>query len=104
MKSIKGIPIETAIGRIVPSMEGDFIRDGSEITAGSMFMTMAGGKAKLKHKGKQVEIDFSCTPNGSAIILRAPGGRHFVTSMEKLINHAIEYGLLDPELRFEQDK
>ncbi len=103
MKTIKAKDIQTPLGRIIPSLKGDCTRSGEEITASSMFMTMQGGKATLKHKGKKIEIDFTSIVPSGATLLRAPNGRQFALDIEKLINHAMVYGLLDPELRFEKE-
>jgi hypothetical protein len=101
MKTNKAKPIETEVGEILPSLEGDKLKDGSEINSGSMFMTMNGGTATLKHEGKKVVIDVTATLAGSTV-LRAPNGRQFHIDIGRLINHAIAHGLLDPELRFEK--
>lgn len=103
---MKGKPIETAIGRIEPSMgagkdSGDKTTTGKPINAGVIFMTMQGGTASFKHKGRKVKIGFTTIVPTGALLLRAPNGRQFVLNIEKVIRHAIDNGLLDPDLKFE---
>jgi hypothetical protein len=103
MKTNEGKPIETAVGRLYPSLKGDFTRDGTAINKGSMFFTMAGGVATIEHDGQPVKIDIASQLSG-ATVLRAPNGRQFTVDLEKLIEHAIENGLLNAELRFEKEE
>jgi hypothetical protein len=102
-QTIRAKPVETEVGEILACVSGDKLKDGSAINSGSMFMTMHGGKATLKHKGKTITIGIAATLGGSTI-LHAPNGRTFHIKLEKLINHAIAHGLLDPKLRFERAK
>lgn len=98
---MKGKPIETDIGCIQPSLLGDKTTTGEAITAGSLYMTMNGGTATLTHAGEKVKIAFrSILPTG-ALLIESPTGRQFVLSIEKVINHAIDSGLLDDQLKFE---
>jgi hypothetical protein len=83
--------------------DADMTTDGEKINAGHLYMTMQGGHAIAEIGGKEFKIEFSGIVPTGAILLRAPNGRHFVMSMSKLINHAIEHGLLDKKLRFERD-
>jgi hypothetical protein len=64
---------------------------------------MQGGIATFKDGKKEIKIEFSSIVPTGATLLRAPGGRHFVLDLQKLIEHAIEHGLLNDELRFERD-
>jgi hypothetical protein len=101
---IKAKAIETSIGKIEASMSGehpDFTTSGDKINAGHLYMTMQGGKAIYEKDGKEIVIEFSSIVPTGATLLQAPNGRHFVLSLSKLINHAIEHGLLDEKLRFE---
>jgi len=102
LKANRGKAIETPIGKIEPSMKGDFTKDDVEINAGHLYMTMQGGVATFNDGGKEIKIEFSSIVPTGATLLRAPGGRHFVLDLEKLIKHAIDHGLLDDELRFEK--
>ena len=110
MKTIKAKPIETSVGQIIASMGGSKAKDADKLTsgetvnAGSMFMTMEGGHAIYQKDGKDIRIEFSSIVPTGETLLRAPNGRQFKLSLSKLINHAIEHGLLDKKLRFEEEK
>jgi hypothetical protein len=103
MKPIQAKPIETEFGTLYPSIS-EKLKNGKTTNSGVItgFHTHA-GEATLNHKGKKRKIDISAGINGSTII-RAENGRWFVVSIEKLINHAIEAGMLDDGMKFEQAK
>lgn len=102
MKHIRAKPIQTSIGNILPSLEKDKLKDGRDITAGSLFMLFTSFKGSIAHKGKQVK--FTGGASGGTVVMYAPSGRIFATNIEKLVEHAIENGWLDPDLKFEEDK
>lgn len=97
---IKGKPIETEFGQIIPGVGRDKIKGGAQINAGSMFMQMNAGTATFIHGGKSIKIDVGVTPTGGTLILTTPNRRMFVTNIQKVIKHAVANGLLDDELEF----
>lgn len=100
MKHVKGKPIQTSIGEIRAAM-GDKTKDERLINAGSLYMLFTSFKGSLTHKGKQIK--FTGDASGSTLVLYAPNGRVFKTNIEKIVDHAIENGWLDADLKFEEE-
>lgn len=99
-KHIKGKPLKTAMGEIVPGFS-DQITTGEKITSTTFPMGMHAGDCTVKHNRKKHKIQILHN-FGAGISLQA-AGRYFHLNLEAVVNHAIAHGLLADNLTFEQD-
>lgn len=93
---IKAKPRKTALGTITPGFNDTL--NGQKITMSSFPMGMHAGKATMTHNGKSHEITI-IQNIGASISLSGPK-RHFNLDLQKLVEHAIENGLLDDVIDF----
>lgn len=99
IKHIKAQRIPTPVGEIIASVANDKLKNGREINSGVMFMQTTSATATMTDGTK-----YMIGASGADLVITAPSGRMFKTDAQKLIDHAVDYGLIDPNLKFEEEK
>lgn len=97
-----GKPIETKAGFIHPNLSHDKFPDGSEIKAGFMRMGTHAATFKHTHKGKKYTGTIVAGFDGTTEI-RIDGGRSYTSDLNKLLEDAIEHGLMEDTLTFKRE-
>lgn len=96
---VKGIPRKLEWGEIIPGF--DDTAGGEKITSSSMAMGSHAGTAKVEKNDKTHNINVIHN-FGASITLTGPN-RSFHLTLSRVIDYAIENGLLDDKIDFEPD-
>lgn len=100
MKKIAAKSIVTEWGELSASMD-DKLTTGENINSGSIAMGSEAGKLTIMHEGKKHELIILHDMGASICILG--NNRRFRLNLERLVDYAIESGLLKSDLVFEPE-
>ncbi len=85
--------------KIYPKIKNDTV-DGKPIKSGVMFLRFSAANAKLKHEGKNFEVDISTLANGATCLYC--NGRFAVLDLKEFISEAIKNGFLADKIDFSE--
>jgi|SRR5579872_2102985 len=97
---MKAKPKKIGMLTLYPSISVD-TANGKKINEASLFMRIAVGEAKIKHGGKEHTVDISTGMHGGTIL--ECNGRYAVLDIKAFINSAVDGGLLEKTVDFEED-